>query len=133
LGKIGILGKNWNTCEKFGKSWNTCEKFGKNWNTCEKFGILGKNLDGLLAIKKMEYMGNLGKIWEKLEYLGKIGILAKNLGKIGLLEKNVVFGIHNNFFFNCLAPRAGHMIRRSEDLPSKKNDDKISLNTAVII
>jgi hypothetical protein len=38
LGKIGILGKNWNTWEKFGKKWNTCVKIGKNWITWENLG-----------------------------------------------------------------------------------------------
>jgi hypothetical protein len=44
-------------------------------NTCEKFGILGKNLGGLVAKGKMEYMGNLGKNWNTWV---KIGILGKN-------------------------------------------------------
>jgi hypothetical protein len=86
-----------------------------------KIGILAKNLGKIGKLVKI-----LGKIEILAKYLGKIGILGRQwntcekFGKnFGLLGKNVVFGIHTNFFFNCLAPRAGHMIRRSVDIPQK--------------
>jgi hypothetical protein len=50
--------------------------------------ILSRGKTVWILAKKMECIGNLGKIWKKMEYLRKIGILEKNLGKSGILGIN---------------------------------------------
>jgi hypothetical protein len=74
---------------KFRKLFSTTAKIlGKigircsNSNTCEKFG------------KNWNTCENFGKKWNTCEKFGK------NL----ITWENKVFGIKNNFFFNCLAP-----------------------------